>query len=112
MFRNMKVSVKLGLGFGMVLVLLVLVAGISIQRLMLINADVDEMVNETWPKVQMLQNGLVGVNEIAMGGRDLVIADNPLRQQEAKERILGGRSRLGKAWDRLGPMLSKPRGRE
>ncbi|WP_200813009.1 methyl-accepting chemotaxis protein [Thauera chlorobenzoica] len=105
-------SVKLGLGFGVVLVLLVLVAGISIQRLMLINADVDEMVNETWPKVQMLQNGLVGVNDVAMGGRDLVIADNPERIQKAKERILGGRKLLGETWAELGPRLATPRGKE
>ncbi|MCK2089392.1 methyl-accepting chemotaxis protein, partial [Thauera aromatica] len=112
MFGNITVGTKLGLGFGLVLLLLVVVAGIGSDRLVRIDKNVDVVVNDTWPKVVVLQDGLVGLNDIAVGGRDLVIADSPLRQQEAKERILGGRSRLGKAWDRLGPMLSKPRGRE
>ncbi len=112
MFGNIKVGTKLGLGFGLVLALLVLVAGIGSDRLVRIDKQVDVVVNDTWPKVVVLQDGLVGLNDVALGGRDLVLADSPLRLQKARERILGGRDRLGKAWDRLEPMLSKPRGRE
>jgi len=110
MFGNIKVGTKLGLGFGLVLALLVLVAGIGSDRLVRIDKQVDVVVNDTWPKVVVLQDGLVGLNDVALGGRDLVLADSPLRLQKARERILGGRDRLGKAWDRLEPMLSKARG--
>ena len=112
MFGNMKVGVKLGLGFGLVLVLLGTLLAVGVLRLTDIKRDVDVVVNELWPKNQLLQDGLVGVNEIAMGGRELVIAENGEQIQRAKDRMLGGRERIGKAWDALGPMLVQPRGKE
>ena len=112
MFGNMKVGVKLGLGFGLVLVLLGTLLAVGVLRLTDIKRDVDVVVNELWPKNQLLQDGLVGVNEIAMGGRELVIAENGEQIQSAKDRMLGGRERIGKAWDALGPMLVQPRGKE
>ncbi|PKO87501.1 MAG: methyl-accepting chemotaxis protein [Betaproteobacteria bacterium HGW-Betaproteobacteria-12] len=108
----MKVGVKLGLGFGVVLLLLVAVAGIGIQRLATINGAVNEIVADGWPKVLLLEDGLAGVNQIAMGGRDLVLADNRESQQKAKDSILEGRANIGKAWEKLGPRLSKPKGKE
>jgi len=112
MFGNMKVGVKLGLGFGLVLVLLGTLLAVGILRLTDIKRDVDVVVNELWPKTQLLQDGLVGVNEIALGGRELVIAENGEQIRRAKDRMLGGRERIGKAWDTLGPMLVQPRGKE
>ncbi len=112
MFRNMKVGVKLGLGFGLVLLLLVMLLGAGVLRLNDIKRDVDVVVSELWPKTQILADGLMGVNEIALGGRELVIATTPQAVQKAKERMLGGRERLGKAWETLGPMLNQPRGKE
>ena len=69
MFRNMKVGVKLGLGFGLVLVLLGTLLAVGILRLTDIKHDVDVVVDELWPKTQLLQDGLVGVNRIALGRR-------------------------------------------
>ena len=112
MFGNMKVGVKLGLGFGLVLVLLGTLLAVGVLRLTDIKRDVDVVVNELWPKTQLLQDGLVGVNEIALGGRELVIAENGEQIRRAKDRMLGGRERIGKAWDALGPMLVQPRGKE
>ena len=85
---------------------------VGILRLTDIKRDVDVVVNELWPKTQLLQDGLVGVNEIALGGRELVIAENGEQIRRAKDRMLGGRERIGKAWDALGPMLVQPRGKE
>jgi len=112
MFRNMKVGMKLGLGFGLVLVLLGTLLAVGILRLTDIKHDVDVVVDELWPKTQLLQDGLVGVNEIALGGRELVIAENGEQIGRAKDRMLGGRERIGKAWDALAPMLVQPRGKE
>ncbi len=112
MFRNMKVGMKLGLGFGLVLVLLGVIVGVAITRLAQINKDVDAVVNDLWPKTQILAEGLVGVNEIALGGRELVISVTPQAQQQARARMLAGRESLGKSWERLAPMLTQPRGKE
>ncbi|MDA0235022.1 MAG: hypothetical protein OSW71_08850, partial [Proteobacteria bacterium] len=54
----MKVGMKLGLGFGLVLVLLGTLLAVGILRLTDIKHDVDVVVDELWPKTQLLQDGL------------------------------------------------------
>lgn len=112
MFANMKVGMNLGLGFGVVLVLLVLVAITGIRQLMNVENGVEQVVNEVWPRVQLTQEGLVGVNQIALGGRQLVIAQTAAQQRAAMDQILAGRAQIGSAWERLETMLATPRGRE
>ena len=56
--KNMKVGVKLGLGFGVVLLLLIAVAVVGINRLMNINDALVDIVEDKWPKVGLLQDGL------------------------------------------------------
>lgn len=112
MLKNMKVGVKLGLGFAVVLSLLVTVAVIGISRLVSINDALADIVQNKWPKVVLLQSGLAGVNDIAIGARDIVLAETSDVAQKSKERILNGRAGIGKAWDTLRPMLTQPKGKE
>lgn len=112
MFNNMKVGVKLGLGFAVVLILLLAVTTISLFRLMSINESLDDIVHNKWPKVVLLQNGLAGVNDIAVGARDIVLAEGQDAAQKSKERILNGRANIGKAWETLQPMITQPKGKE
>lgn len=112
MFKDMKVGVKLGLGFGMVLLLLVVVATIGITRLMNIDAAVTDIVNDKWPKIGLLQDGLAGINEVGLAARDLAIVEASGDMQAARDRILAGRASIGRAWDTLRPTLNQPRGRE
>jgi len=72
-FKNLRIGMRLGLGFGLVLVLLSVIAFIGITRLVAVNDAVDEIVNNRWLKVGLLQEGLAGVNVIGIGARDLVL---------------------------------------
>jgi methyl-accepting chemotaxis protein len=112
MFKNMKVGMKLALGFGMVLVLLIVVAAVGIMRLMTIDASVRDMVEDKWPKVVWLKDGLAGINAISLAARDMVLVEGREATQAAKGRLLGARADIGKAWETLGPTLTKPRGKE
>ncbi len=110
--KNMKVGVKLGLGFGVVLLLLIAVAVVGINRLANINEALGDIVHDKWPKVALLQDGLAGVNEIGIAARDMAMANDHEGAQRAKERVLEGRAAIGKAWEKLGPLLTLPKGKE
>src|SRR5574343_513441 len=107
----MKISTKLYLGFGFVIVLLILIAGGSILQLTQLSHQSREIASEIWPKVQLLSQGLAGVNEISLGARDMVFAGENDGRQAGKTRMLDGRANIGKAWEKLGPMLTKPEGK-
>ena len=110
--KNMKVGVKLGLGFGIVLLLLIAVAVVGINRLANINAALSDIVVDKWPKVGLLQAGLAGVNEIGIAARDMAMTTDRETAQKAKDRLLEGRAGIAKAWDKLGPQIALPKGKE
>jgi len=112
MFKNMKIGVRLGVGFGLVVVLMVAIAVIGITRMAVLNESLENVNHDKWPKVLLLQDGLAGVNAIGLGARDILMATDRPGIQAAKERILEGRSNIGKAWEKLKPTLVQPRGIE
>jgi methyl-accepting chemotaxis protein len=112
MFKNLRIGMRLGLGFGLVLVLLSVLAFVGITRLATVNSVVEDIISNKWMKVGLLQVGLAGVNEIGLGARDMVLAANPEDRQGAKERVLAGRTSIGKAWETLKPTLNQPKGIE
>jgi methyl-accepting chemotaxis protein len=76
MFRNLKVSVRLALGFGVVSLLLAAVILMGIRSLANVSANVDELVNDKYPKV-VLSNDMIGnIHEIAIAMRNIVLTDN------------------------------------
>jgi len=108
MFKNMKIGVRLGVGFGLVVVLMVAIAVIGITRMAVLNESLENVNHDKWPKVLLLQDGLAGVNAIGLGARDILMATDRPGIQAAKERILEGRSNIGKAWEKLKPTLVQP----
>jgi len=110
--NDLKVGVKLGLGFGVLLALLIAVAGVGLSRLATTEADVHDIVDDKWPKVLLLQQGLAGVNEIGMAARNMALARNADDVRADKERILAARASIGKAWDELAPRLTQSAAKE
>jgi methyl-accepting chemotaxis protein len=100
------------MGFGLVVVLMVIIAVIGITRMAVLNASLENVNNDKWPKILLLQDGLAGVNAIGLGGRDILMATDKQGIQSAKENILAGRASIGKAWEQLKPTLTQPRGIE
>ena len=112
MFKNMKIGTRLGLGFALVLLLMAMIAYIGVTRMAESNAALDKVVNSDGNKIELLQAGLAGVNNIGIGARDLVLVTTPDARQAARERVLKGRADIGKAWDTLKGVLDKPKGKE
>ena len=112
MFKNLGIGIRLGLGFGLLIVAMLAVALVGNDGMGRQNRANDQIIENQWPKVLLLQQGLAGVNDIAIGARSLVLAERPDVRQEAKASILEGRQRIGKAWEKLKPSLAHPQGKE
>ena len=104
----MKISTKLNLGFAFVILLLAMISIGSIIRLGDLSQQTKYIAANIWPEVLLAQRGLVGVNEVAMGARDMALASDEAGRQEGKQRLLDGRADIGKAWEALGPQLVQP----
>ena len=112
MFKNLKIGIKLALSFAAVLILLIVISVTGAMRLSELNQGTDDITNNLWPKVQLLQDGLAGVNTIGIAARDMALTPNAEAQQRAKARIMEGRANIGKAWEALKPKLTQPKGKE
>ncbi len=110
--KSLTVAQRLSLGFGAMLVLLMIVAGIGVLRMGHLHASIEDMTQDKYKKVLLLDAGLAGVNEIGFAARDMVLAGSKDGQQRAKERMLAGRASIGKTWDSLKSMIRLPKGRE
>ncbi len=111
MFKNLRIIHKLGLVQGLAIVLMIAIVIIADLGMGRINNAVHDMANDKWPKVILLQQGLAGVNDVALGVREMLLADNKEGVQKSKDRIFEARGRIGKAWEKLGPMLTLPKGK-
>lgn len=110
--KNLTIAKRLALGFGLVVLLLIAVSWLGISRMGELHDSLDDITKDKWKKVTLLKDGLAGVNEIGLGARDMTLAASKTDQQAAKERVLAGRTSIGKAWETLKPMLNQPKGKE
>jgi methyl-accepting chemotaxis protein len=112
-FINLKIGTKLGAGFGFVVALLTITAAVGVSRLGQLNDSVDDIVSDKWPKVVLLQEGLRGVNDIAIAGRDLILAEGDREKwQQARSQLMEGRESIGAAWEKLTRSLTLVKGKE
>ncbi len=110
--KNLTVAKRLALGFGVVVLLLIAVSWQGIGRMGEQHALLEDITEDKWKKVTLLQEGLAGVNEIGIAARDMTLVAAKDGQQAARERVLAGRAAIGKAWEALKPTLTQPKGKE
>ena len=112
MFTNIKIGIRLVMAFAVVFVMLIIISVTSVLKFGDLSRGTSGVVGNLWPKVLLLQDGLAGVNEIGLGARDMALAANPEMQQQAKTLILDGRTGIGRAWEKLKPLLTEAKGKE
>jgi len=83
MFKNMKIGARMGLGFGVVLVMLGVVAFLGVSRLSDLNHDVEELVNDRFPKTVWANNIIDSINAIAraMGNTLILEKESDIRKE-------------------------------
>jgi methyl-accepting chemotaxis protein len=86
MFKNLKIGVKLGIGFGLMVLFLVVTSAVSYMRLMEINSDIGNVINDKFPKTVVANDLIDQVNLIARAMRNTLLV-KPEEVQKELDRI-------------------------
>ncbi|MFA7240962.1 MAG: MCP four helix bundle domain-containing protein, partial [Sulfuricellaceae bacterium] len=84
---NMKVGARLGLGFGVVLLLLAIIAGLSIKDISSLNNEIDDIVNDKFPKTVWANDMIDSINTVARSTRNAVLVKDKETAQKELDRI-------------------------
>ncbi len=87
MFKNMKVGTRLGLGFGLMLVLLLVVVFIGITRMSQLNASIDKIIHDRFPKTVQANDIMDNINVMARATRNILIMDTKEEIENQLEHI-------------------------
>ncbi len=112
MFKNMKIGVRLGLGFGSVVLLMVTIGVIGITRLGSLNAKVDDMINDKYPKTVMANNIIDQVNIVARAMRNSLLVTDPATAKKELDRIAEAKKTILENFDKLESTIRSEKGKE
>jgi methyl-accepting chemotaxis protein len=112
MFKHMKIGMRLGLGFGLVLILLAVIAFIGITRLAELNAGIEKIVNDRYPKTIWANKIVDNVNLIARSMRNSILAKDPDEVQKEIARIMDARSAIKENVTKLDQSITSDKGKE
>ncbi|MBU3898582.1 MAG: MCP four helix bundle domain-containing protein [Gammaproteobacteria bacterium] len=112
MFANMKVGVKLGLGFGVTLLLLVVIAVISITRLGALNSEIENMVNDKYPKTIEAIDIVRAINQVAQINRNLLLISDQDETQKQIARQVDQRKIISDKVDKLDKSITSDQGKK
>ena len=112
MLNDMKVATKLTLGFGVLIIMLALVSFIGISRMAQINASLDQVMEERWPRAEMAGSIVERSNTIAIALRNMMLTNNPQDRAQQKQLIMETRASLAATLDKLQAQISSAKGIE
>ena len=110
MFANMKLAVRLGLGFAITLLLLIVIAVTSYSRLGTLNGEIENMVNDKFPKTVVSNDIIDAINAVARGLRNAYIMTGTERTK-ALDGIPEQRKIISDRLDKLEKVVTSDRGR-
>ena len=109
---NMKIGTRLGLGFGTVLVLLAMVVGLGIARLAALNDGMNNIVKQTYPKVEMAQNIIKNNYQVARAVRNMALTSDPSLIAREHAILAERRKEITEILARLDPLITREKGKE
>ena len=111
MFKNLKIGTRLGLGFGLVLVLLMIISGIAYQRVGQVGNDVDNLVNDKFPKTVWANNIGDQINVIARALRNSLLTKGDEAAWEL-DRVSGATKIIDENFDKLAKTVHSEEGKQ
>nr|WP_194724493.1 methyl-accepting chemotaxis protein [Noviherbaspirillum malthae] len=112
MIANMKIGVRLAAGFAIILSLLLAISTFGIFRLNAVNMEVDDVLQDRYPKIVLATSIKENLNIIARSVRNTLIMTDPRQIDHELDRIASARKEIAAALTKLEKMISTPKGRE
>ena len=112
MFKNMKIGMRLGLGFGLVLVLLSVIAFVGVTRLATLNAEVEDLVKDKYPKTVMANDIIDNINLAARSMRNVLIMEKRDEIQHEIERISNAHKVTQDRLEKLEAVVTTDKGKD
>jgi methyl-accepting chemotaxis protein len=106
----MKIGMRLGLGFGAVLALLVAISTVSVTRLNSVNAAIDLVVNDRFPKTVLANDAINALHVIARNLRNAYIYGGE-EQRKAVEAIPAQRKIISDSLEKLEATINTEKGK-
>ena len=111
MGNTMKLGVRLGLGFAAVLALTVIMAVVSYVRLAGLNAEIENMVTDKFPKTVMANDAVDQINITARAIRNAMLVKSPDEAKKEIDRLMEARLKTGEIFDKLDKLITSEAGR-
>ena len=110
MFKNLKIGVRLGIGFAVTLVFLIVIASVSYMRLSALGQNIDQLVNDQFPKAVQANNVIDAINTIARQLRNAYIYTGA-EQQKSVEAIAPERKKITENLEKLEKSITSEEGK-
>ncbi|MHB0927218.1 MAG: methyl-accepting chemotaxis protein [Gallionellaceae bacterium] len=108
---GMKVGTRLGLGFGAVIVLLIIVAFLGITNMRGIQAQLDDIVNDEFPKTVQANNVIDAVNGIGIFMRDSLLVTGQENIQKELGNVPSLRKNIKENIEKLQASITSEKGK-
>jgi methyl-accepting chemotaxis protein len=108
--KNARIAVKLGLGFGLVAALLLGLGVVAKLGLTQVAGNLNLVLEDRYPKVQMVEGALDGLNFQARVVRNLIIMEPKERDGEFAE-LARSRQETGEIYERLSDSIRSDEGK-
>jgi methyl-accepting chemotaxis protein len=112
MFKNLKIGIRLGIGFGLVVLLLIIIGSLGILRVGDLDAKIEMLVGDLYPKTVLANNIIDGVNEDARTVRNILLLESKDEMASQKARIDANRPKYTEWYDKLEKTIHSEEGKE
>ncbi|WP_088279348.1 methyl-accepting chemotaxis protein [Ideonella sp. A 288] len=111
MLKNLKIGLRLGIGFAVTLALLLVVSTIAFTRISALNAEVDTLVSNQFPKTVQANNIIDAINNVARHLRNAYIYSGA-EQQKSLDAIAPERAVITENVDKLEKSITSDKGKD
>jgi methyl-accepting chemotaxis protein len=108
--NNMSIGTRLSLGFGIILVLMICLGLFSMNRLKIIDDDVNKLVGNRWPKVVMINSLHKQINIVARALRNMLLTEDQGVMQKEYARIIEADKQITQTTDNLARVVKNEPG--
>ncbi len=112
MFKNLKIGVRLGIGFGLMILLLVVISAIAYLRVGQLNTEIEDMVNDKFPKTVIANDIVDNINVTARAIRNAMLVKSPEAVQQEFDRIQAARKLTAEGFDKLEKTITSDEGKK